>query len=89
MHNIDQRTLVPFIYIAVVLIGIDMITTIAGLKLGLEEHNFISIMFINKFGNFYGLISAMVGKYIVMVFPMIAYQYAQKELETTFLKNTY
>jgi len=44
-------------------------------------------MFINKFGNFYGLMSAMIGKYIMIVFPMIAYQYV--DLKTTFLKNTY
>jgi len=33
--NIDQKTLVPFIHIAIILIGIDMITTIVGLMLGL------------------------------------------------------
>jgi hypothetical protein len=87
MHNIDQKTLVPLIHIAIILIGIDAITTVAGLKLGLEEHNFISIMFINVFGNFYGLILSMVGKCILIIFPMVAYQYVS--LETTFLKNTY
>lgn len=89
ISNIDQKTLTPFIYVAIILIGIDMVITIVGLRLGLEEGNFISIMFINMFGNFYGLVTSIASKCIIVIFPMIAYQYVQKELETTFLKNTY
>ena len=53
MYNIDQKVLAPFIYIAIILIGIDMLTTVTGLGLGLEENNFISLRFINMFGSFY------------------------------------
>lgn len=87
--SIDQKTLVPFINIAAILIGVDILTTIAGLRLGLEECNFISLIFINIFGNFYGLIASIVSKSVIVIFPMIAYQYVQKELKTIFLKNTY
>ncbi len=52
MSKIDQKTLVQFIYIAIILIGIDMVVT-AGLKLGLEENNFITLRFMNMFGDFY------------------------------------
>lgn len=89
MFNIDQKTLVPFIYIATILIGIDVLTTIVGLRLGLEEYNFISLMFMNIFGNFCGLMMSIAGKYLMVIFPMVVYQYVEKELETTFLKNTY
>ena len=88
-YTIDKKILVPFIHIAIILIGIDILTTVAGLILGLEERNFISLMFVNKFGNFYGLIVSIVCKSVIVIFPMIAYKYVQKELETTFLKNTY
>jgi hypothetical protein len=66
-----------------------MVTSIIGLKLGLEERNFISIVFLNKFGNFYGLVSALVGKCLILIFPMVAYQYIQKYIDTIFLKKTY
>lgn len=89
MSKIDQKTLVPFIYVAIILIGIDMVVTAAGLRLGLEEGNFITLRFMNMFGDFYGLMVSIVGKSIIVIFPMIAYQYIQKELETTFLKNIY
>ena len=43
----------------------------------------------NIFGSFYGLVVSISGKCLVLIFPMIAYQYIEKELETTFLRNTY
>lgn len=89
MMTVNQKTLVPFIYIAFILIGIDMLTTIAGLRLGLEESNFISLMLNNMFGNFYGFMASIVGKSVIVIFPMIVYQYVQEELETTFLRNLY
>lgn len=89
MSRIDQKTLVPFIYIAILLIGIDMVITAAGLRLGLEESNFITLRFMNIFGDLYGLTISMVGKCAIVIFPMVAYQYIEKELETTFLKNNY
>lgn len=87
--KINQKTVVPFIYLTFILIGIDMVTTIIGIKLRLEESNFISLMFINLFGNFLGLIVSMTVKCIVVVFPMIAYHYVEKGLDTSFLKNIY
>lgn len=89
MSKIDQKTLVPFVYIAIILIGIDMVITAAGLRLGLEEGNFITLRFMNMFGDFYGLVASIIGKNIIVIFPMIVYQYVQKELETAFLKNIY
>lgn len=87
--NIEQKTLAPFIYIAIILIGIDMVTTIVGLKIGLEEKNVISLKLMDMFGDFYGLLVSTIGRCIIVIFPMIAYQYVEKELDTTFLKNTY
>jgi hypothetical protein len=89
IFDMNQKTLTPLIHIAIILIGIDIITTIVGLKLGLEENNFISIVFINMFGNFYGLMASITSKSVIVIFPMIAYQYVQKDLQTMFLKNTY
>ena len=87
--DIDQKTLAPFIYITVILIGIDVLTTIIGLRLGLEESNFISMMFMNMFGSFHGLMTSITGKCLVVIFPIIVYQFVEKELKTHFLKNTY
>lgn len=89
MSKIDQKTLVPFIYVAIILIGIDMVVTATGLRLGLEEGNFITLRLVNMLGDFYGLMAYIVSKSIIVIFPMIAYQYVQKELETVFLKNIY
>ena len=89
LENTDQKTLLPFFYITMILIGIDVITTVIGLELGLEEGNFIPLMFIRMFGSYYGLLISIVGKYVVVIFPMIVYQYVEKGFETTFLKNIY
>lgn len=89
ISNINQKTLIPFIYSAIILIWMDGIITVVGLKLGLEENNFISLMFMNILGNFYGLIASITGKSVIVIFPMITYQYVHKELETIFLKKTY
>lgn len=89
ISKIDQKTLVPFIYITIILIGIDMIITITGLRLGLEEGNFITLRFMNNFGDFYGLMVSIASKSVIVVFPMVAYQHVEKKLDTTFLKNAY
>lgn len=78
ISKIDQKTLVPFIYITIILIGIDMIITITGLRLGLEEGNFITLRFMNNFGDFYGLMVSIASKSVIVVFPMVAYQHVEK-----------
>jgi len=89
ISKIDQKTLVPFVYITIILIGIDMVVTAAGLKLGLEENNFITLRLMNMFGDFYGLMASIVGKSIIVIFPMIAYQHVEKKFDANFLKNIY
>lgn len=87
--DIDQKTVIPFIYIAIILIGFDIITTAIGLKLGIEETYTITLIIMERFGNLYGLIISMIGKSILVISPLLAYRFVEKELKIHFLKNTY
>ncbi len=87
--GIDQKTVIPFIYIAISLIGFDMLITALGIKLGLEETNLITLMFMKRFGNLYGLILSMVGKTILVISPLLVYPFIEKDLKTTLLKKIY
>lgn len=68
---------------------IDMGITIVGLMLGLEELNFIVLRFMDIFGDFYGLVVSVAVKCAIVIFPMVAYRYVEKEFEVDFLKNVY
>lgn len=91
--KIDQKTVIPFIYIAIILIGFDLVITYAGMKYGLEEGNIITLFFINRLGDLYGLVASMIGKSLIIISPLIAYRFVEKELNKSFknisMKNIY
>lgn len=96
--KVDQRTIVPFIYAIVILIGIDLITTFIGIRFGFdEEKNIIPIMFMQRYGDFNGLLISYFGKIMLVLFPLLAYKtvhgYIEKESNKLFndipLKNIY
>lgn len=89
IEGIDQKTVIPFIYIAISLIGFDILITSLGIKLGMEETNFITLMFMKRFGNLYGMILSMAGKTILVISPLLVYPLIEKYLETNLLKKIY
>lgn len=97
MLKIDKKTVIPFIYIVIVLIGIDIITTFMGIGFGsLEENNMISLMLMKRYGDFFGLLISFFGKIMLILFPMLFYKMVsgtiERESSETFndtFKNTY
>lgn len=98
MLKIDQRTVFPFIYIVIILIGIDLIVTFIGIGFGYaEESNIISLMFMKRYGDFYGLLISFFGKIMLILLPLLVYKtfsrYIEKESNKIFndipLKNIY
>lgn len=96
--KIDERTIIPFVYIIVGLIGIDFITTIIGMIFGFgDEKNAISLMFMKMYGDFNGLLISYFGKITLVLFPLFFYKvihgYIDKESNKFFnkipLKNIY
>jgi len=96
MYNIlkiEQKTVIPFIYMTTIIIGLDLTTTTVGMKFGLDEGNMITLMFMNKFGVLYGLLMSIIGKTILVISPFVVYKFIDKELNTFFigvpLRNIY
>lgn len=93
MLNIDKKTVIPFVYIVLILIGIDLITTYIGINIGLEEGNIVTLFFMERHGYIYGLLASIFGKAIFVVFPLILYRYISKGLDKTLnnipLRNIY
>lgn len=96
MYNIlmvERKTVIPFVYMAIILIVLDLITTVVAMKLGLSEKNIITLAIMGEFGSSHGLLVSIIGKIILMILPFIAYQFVYKELNTFFigipLRNIY
>jgi len=70
--KINQKTVIPFIYISVILIGIDLITTFIGMRLGYEEENIVSLMLMKRYGDWYGLLASTFGKILLVISPLIS-----------------
>jgi len=95
--KINQKTVIPFIYISIILIGIDLVTTFIGMRLGFEEKNIVSLMLMNRYGDWYGLLASIFGKILLVISPLIVYvtipRCIEKELDKSFnnipLRNIY
>lgn len=95
--KINQKTVIPFIYISIILIGIDLITTFIGMRLGFEEKNIVPLMLMNEYGDRYGLLASIFGKILLVMSPLIVYvtipRRIEKELDKSFnnvpLRNIY
>lgn len=73
--KVDQDTIVPFIWIAIILIIVDFITTFVGvISWSCEEMNVVSLKFMAEYGNFYGLLVSIIGKVILILLPWLIYK---------------
>lgn len=89
IFSVNRMNITRLIFIAIALIMVDMVITIIGIVSGLEELNFIVLMFMRIFGDFYGLIVSAIVKCAIVIFPMIVYRYVEKKLKVDFLKYVY
>lgn len=83
ISRIDQKTVILLIYIAIFLIGMDLATTVIGLRLGLEEENVITLTYMDILGDFYGAIASMLGKSMIVIFPLMAYKLIDNRLDAS------
>lgn len=88
-RSIDRNSMMSFVYIAISIIVIDLITTVIGLRMGFHETNNVALKFMSIFGDMYGLIVSMLGKILLLISPMLVYKFFEKHLGQIQLKDTF